>query len=96
MEPQRPSWLDAGLRYLYGVNSGDAALNHRQLSMGNGLVSDWLQTTVYIYDDLMYSLESDNICGFEIAVCVIYEFHMEAYIARWLDAGLQYLQCVSN
>ena len=37
MEAHRYSWLDAGLRYLYGVSSGDAAVMHCQSIHGENV-----------------------------------------------------------
>ena len=33
-------------------------------------------------------------CGIEMAVYATYQCPMQAYITGWLDAGLQYPQCV--
>ena len=41
----------------------------------------------------MCTHETDHVSEIEMTVCVIYAYHMKAYISRWLDAGLQYLQC---
>ena len=35
-------------------------------------------------------------CDIEMAVCVTCECHMHTYISGGLDAGLQYLRCVSD
>ena len=47
----------------------------------------------YTSDDHMCTHETDHVSEIEMTVCVIYAYHMKAYISRWLDAGLQYLQC---
>ena len=55
----------------------------------------WL-ATVYVYDDLMYTHQINYLSGIGMAIGMIYEWHMQAYIYWWLDAGLRYLQCISN
>ena len=54
----------------------------------SGLVPDWHQVTVYIYDDLMYTHEIDYVCGIDVTIGVIQQCHMQTCISRWLDAGV--------
>ena len=61
--------------------------------MDSGQVPDWHRATVYVYDDLMYTHEINHLSGIDMAIGIIYEWHMQAYISRWLGAGLRYLQC---
>ena len=71
------------------------ALTHRH---GVWTVAGCLTGTgpLSIYDDLMYTLEINHLSGTEMAIGIIYEWHMQAYISWRLDAGLRYLQCISN
>ena len=49
--------------------------------MGRGLVPDWHQASVYTSDDHMCTHETDHVSEIEMTVCVIYAYHMKAYIS---------------
>ena len=60
--------------------------------MHSGLVPDWPQDTVYICNDLLCTHEIDYMFRIDMIIGVIH--HMQAYISRWLDAGVWYPQCI--
>ena len=88
--------LDCGISSAFATGMLQSCTRPSAECMDSVLVPVWHQVTVSIYDNLMYTHEIDHMCEIDVRIGVIHQCHMQTYISRWLDAGLRYLQCISN
>ena len=99
MQAKSTGWLDAGLRYLLCI-SMEMLWSCTKPSIYSAWAVAWCLTgtrmisisiiTLYIHYEISY------MCDIEMAVRVPYGCHMQVYISGGFDAGLRYLQCVSD
>ena len=88
--------LDSSISSAFATGMLQSCTSPSTWCMDSGHVPDWHRATVYVYDDLMYTHEFNHLSGIDMAIGIIYEWHMQGYISWWLGAGLRYLQCISN
>ena len=88
--------LDSSISSAFATGMLQSCTSPSTWCMDSGRMLDWHRATVYAYDDLMYTHEINHLSGIDMAIGIIYEWHVQAYISWWLDAGLRYLQCISN
>ena len=93
------SWLVAGLQHPQCICNWDAAVLPKTIDIVYGQCPGACLAPGHCLDlwwPYVYPWNYQYMRGIDMIIGVIHQCHMQAYISKWLDAGLQYLQCISN